>query len=238
MKTFPAVLAALAAAFASCLALAAGNPAPAGPPELKGEVLEVIDVEAYTYLRLKTSTGEKWAAVSRAPVKKGTQVTIFDPAEMRDFESKSLKRTFPTIYFGAVGVAAGEVPAGSSDPHRMHGGQTAPSTGKDAKVAKAEGANARTVAEIHAAGNAIKDKPVRVRAKVTKVAPNIMGKNWVHLRDGSGSAADDTNDILVTTQAETKVGEVVVATGVVRTDVNLGSGYVYKVLVENASIAR
>jgi len=51
-------------------------------------------------------------------------------------------------------------------------------------------------------------------------------------------AADDTNDILVTTQAETKVGDVVVATGVVRRDVNLGSGYVYKVLVENASIAK
>ena len=77
-----------------------------------------------------------------------------------------------------------------------------------------------------------------VRGKVVKYTPGVMGKNWVHLRDGSGSAADGTNDVLVTTKDETKIGDVVLARGTVRTDVNLGSGYSYKVLVEEATLQK
>jgi hypothetical protein len=106
------------------------------------------------------------------------------------------------------------------------------------KVAKAEGANARTVAEVNADRLALKDQPVTIRASVVKVTPGVMGRNWIHLRDGSGSAADSSDDILVTSSDEPKVGDVVVATGVVRTDVNLGSGYAYKVLVENATLRK
>jgi hypothetical protein len=105
------------------------------------------------------------------------------------------------------------------------------------KVAKAEGANARTVAEVNS-DRPPSDKPVTVRAKVVKVTANVMGKNWVHLRDGSGSAADNSNDILVTSKDEPKVGDVVIAKGVVKTDVDLGSGYAYKVLVEDVSFQK
>ena len=69
----------------------------------------------------------------------------------------------------------------------------------DIHVAKASGANARTVAEIVTKGAELKDKPVLVRGKVVKYNPEIMGKNWIHLRDGSGSASDNSNDVLVTT---------------------------------------
>ena len=84
----------------------------------------------------------------------------------------------------------------------------------------------------------LKDKTVVVRGKVVKLTSNVMGKNWVHLRDGSGSAADNTNDILVTTKDQTQVGDVVVAKGIVRTDVNLGSGYAYKVLIDEAALQK
>ena len=58
----------------------------------------------------------------------------------------------------------------------------------DVKVAKAEGANARTVGQVYADRATLKGKEVVIRAKVVKVNAGIMGKNWVHLRDGSGSA--------------------------------------------------
>ena len=77
-----------------------------------------------------------------------------------------------------------------------------------------------------------------VRGTVVKFTPSVMGKNWVHLRDGTGSAGNDTNDLLVTTQDKAAVGDVVTATGVVKTDVNLGSGYSFKVLVENATLRK
>jgi hypothetical protein len=106
----------------------------------------------------------------------------------------------------------------------------------DAPVAKASGSNARTVAEIISNRAELKGKPVLLRGKVVKYNPGIMGKNWIHLRDGSGSATDDTNDILVTSASETKVGDVVTVKGTIRTDKDFGSGYAYKVLIEEATI--
>src|ERR1043165_7074709 len=99
------LVAALFAAFASHAA-AAGGDAPTAIPALKGEVLEVIDVQSYTYLRLKTAQGEMWAAVNKSPVKKRAEVTIYDPAVMENFKSPALNRTFPEIVFGTLGVAA------------------------------------------------------------------------------------------------------------------------------------
>jgi hypothetical protein len=124
------------------------------------------------------------------------------------------------------------------DASQMPGGQAKAPDVVVGSVPKAEGANARTVAEVYTNRLALKDKPVTIRAKVVKVTPAVMGKNWVHLRDGSGSATDGTNDVLATSKDEPKVGDVVVAKGVVKTDVNLGSGYAYKVLVEDVSFQK
>jgi hypothetical protein len=84
----------------------------------------------------------------------------------------------------------------------------------------------------------LKDKTVLVRGKVVKFTGGVMGKNWIHLRDGSGSAADNSNDLLVTTKDQAKIGDIVVAKGVVRIDKDFGMGYSYKVLVEDATLGK
>jgi hypothetical protein len=151
---------------------------------------------------------------------------------MNNFESKALKKKFDTILFGTLGGAPAVAAAG---PHAM----TKPEVAEpDAKVAKASGANARTVAEITGKPADLKDKPVLLRGKVVKYNPSIMGKNWAHLRDGSGSAKDNTNDVLVTTKEQVKLGDVVTVKGVVRTDKDFGAGYTYKVLIEDATVQR
>ena len=65
-----------------------------------------------------------------------------------------------------------------------------------------------TVAEISTKASELKDKTIFLRGKIVKYNPGIMGKNWVHLRDGSGLSADHTNDLLVTTLNDTKAGEI------------------------------
>ena len=92
------------------------------------------------------------------------------------------------------------------------------------------------MAEVVTKATALKDKPVQVSGKVVKFNAGIMGKNWVHLRDGSGQDANQSNDILVTTAAQAKVGEVVTVAGVVRNDKDFGSGYTYKVMIEDATL--
>ena len=106
------------------------------------------------------------------------------------------------------------------------------------KIEKSSAKDGKTVAEVVANKSALKDKKVTIRGQVVKVSHGIMGKNWVHLQDGSGSADKGTNDIVITTKDETSVGQVVNASGVVRTDVDIGSGYKYAVLVEEAKLGK
>jgi hypothetical protein len=233
------------------VAFAADAPAPAhAQPEiatLSGKVLEVKDVDSYTYMRLQTKDGETWAAVNKTPVKVGESVTIYDPAVMANFTSKTLNKTFDQIVFGSMPIPAPAAPAASAAPAptdmaAMHAGMAKnAAAGADVanvKVAKAKGADARTVAEVATQGATLKGKTVAVHGQVVKFTPEVMGKNWVHLRDGSGSAKDGSNDILVTTKDETKIGDVVLAKGTVQTDRNFGSGYSYKVLVEDAKLSK
>ena len=147
---------------------------------------------------------------------------------------------FASAAFAAETPPATQMPATQmpNDAMHMHAGAAKAVDVGNVKVPKATGPDARTVAEIVAKGSELKDKTVAVRGKVVKYTPGVLGKNWIHLRDGSGSASDGTNDVLVTTKDETKIGDVVLARGTVRTDVNLGSGYAYKVLVEEAKLQK
>ncbi len=229
--------AALLAAFIGIGLAAAQGAAPAPSASIKGEVLEVKDAGPYTYLRLKTPAGETWAAVKRVSVAKGAKVTIEDVLLMKDFQSRSLDRKFDTIALGTLaGAPRDATPVAAGDPHAKLA-----SIGEAAapiKVAKAAGPEARTVAEIVARRSDLRDKAVVVRGQVVKFTPGVMGKNWVHLRDGSGSASDGTDDILVTTNDETRIGEVVTARGIVHTDKDFGAGYAYRVLVEEAKLRK
>jgi hypothetical protein len=108
----------------------------------------------------------------------------------------------------------------------------------DVKVSKATGANAKTVSEINAQKKDLKEKKVVVRGKVVKFNSGIMGKNWIHLRDGSGSDAKGDNDITATTADVAQVGDVVVVTGTVRTDKDFGAGYTYSVIIEDAKVSK
>lgn len=87
------------------------NPHEAGLPKtspvtaaVDGTVLEVIDTKTYTYLRLKTATGETWAAVPRAALAKGAEVRVLNAQPMDGFKSPSLNRTFERIVFGTLGT--------------------------------------------------------------------------------------------------------------------------------------
>lgn len=233
MKARIFLAAALAAASLAGLATAA-------TPQngtISGEVLEARSVEGYTYLRLRTATGETWAAVPTTTLKTGERVTLADPMVMENFESKSLKRKFDRIVFATV--AGNEAAtAAANAAHAAPPKAAAPAPAPVGKVAKASEADAKTVAEVSTSKAALKDRSVTVRGQVVKVNSGILGKNWLHLQDGTGKAADGSDDLIVTTTDAAAVGDVVTISGTVRTDVNVGSGYAYAVLVENAKVRK
>lgn len=136
----------------------------------------------------------------------------------------------------SAALAANAMPgAGAGPAPSVHGGAPAATV---KKLPKATGPDARTVEEVVKGKANLKDKTVLVNAQVVKVTNDVMGKNWIHLQDGSGKAADATHDVVATTKDKVAVGDVVKAKGTVRTDVNLGSGYTYAVLIEDATMGK
>ena len=106
------------------------------------------------------------------------------------------------------------------------------------EVKKAEGGDGRTVAEVYAQRKALSGKSVAVRGKVVKVMNGIMGRNFIHLRDGSGSPEKGDNDLVVTSNEQAANGDTVLVKGKVAADRDFGSGYTYAVIVEEAKIAK
>lgn len=218
-------------------ATAAPAAAPATAPALTGTVLETMDSGGYTYMKLKTESGETWAAVNEAKVEKGATVTISSPMAMDGFESKTLNRKFDHIVFGNLGAPG--VPGSPADVAARHASVGKPAVDPgEVKVAKAEGPEGRTIAEVYAGKAALKGKAVAVRGKVVKFNGGIMGRNWIHLRDGSGKADSKDDDLTVTTSEKAAIGDVVLVKGTLAVDKDFGSGYAYAVIVEDAKLAK
>jgi hypothetical protein len=137
-----------------------------------------------------------------------------------------------------AGVAAPAMPnphgAGVAAPAmpNPHGAGPAASAAPGEKIAPVTGG--KTVADVFAGKDALAGKPVVVRGKVVKVNNGILGRNWVHLQDGTGAAG--TNDLMVTTSATVARGDIVTVHGNVATNKDFGAGYSYAVLVEDATI--
>jgi len=236
------------------------------PSALQGKILETMDASGYTYVNIETATGPVWAAMPQTKVEVGQEVALSGGMPMSNFESKTLGRTFDSIIFsGGIIPGSGDnpVPAGAAAvvPTTGAGGESfseamqgeasqateqsmATSGGSQAAVAqseevvveKAEGENAYTVGEIFEKRTDLDKKTVLVRGKVVKVSNGIMGKNWLHLQDGTGDAATKTHDLVVTTAGTAEKGAVVVVEGVVAADRDFGSGYRYDVIIEEAEV--
>ena len=116
------------------------------------------------------------------------------------------------------------------------GSTTAIVPAAEVKVDKATGTNAHTVGECFANAEKLDKTKVRVRGKVMKVSKMIMGKNWVHLQDGTGNPMKNSHDLVVTTLDEPKTGSIVVIEGTLHADKDFGAGYRYEVIIEDAAI--
>ena len=122
-------------------------------------------------------------------------------------------------------------------PEGMSGEPSAHSTMENARVEGVEKlAGGLTVADIYGGSGDLAGKTVKLRARVVKFTPNIMGTNWVHLQDGTGT--EGTHGLTVTTAAVVQVGDLVVVEGPVTVDKDYGAGYRYAVIIEDAAITK
>ena len=208
-----------------------------------GKVLEVLNASNYTYLRVDTGREKLWLAAPQTKIKTGEKVTFGAGLPMKNFESKALGRTFDTVYFVDQVAREGDKPAAQQTSQAV--GQALPQghpkisqdNGAAAKmdfsrITKASGG--KTIAEIYAQRTQLAGKKTAVRGKIVKYNAAIMGKNWIHLKDGTG--AEGSNDLAVTTKTDAKVGDTVLVRGNVVTDKDYGYGYKYPVIIEDAEV--
>jgi len=90
------------------------------------------------------------------------------------------------------------------------------------------------VAELWTKQDELSGSEVSVRDKVAKFMPGILDRNWVRLVDGTGEG--DSAMITVTTDQYVRIGDVVLVRGQLAQDVDFGAGYVYDVIIEQASL--
>lgn len=221
------------------------QPAQPDTPSLSGKIVETMNSGGYTYLCIEKDGKKTWAAVHEMKVSVGDEISLEPGYEMEGFTSKTLNRTFDKIVFSAG-------PVGSASPHGHggmgHGGMgssegmgskgTAVVPQEKIKVEKASGKNAYTVAELHEKRAELDQKNITVKGKVVKVSGGILGKNWIHIQDGTGNPDAGSHDIVVTTKDVPSVGDMVTVEGTVYKDKDFGSGYRYNVIIENASIKK
>ena len=244
-------------------ATAAQPAAEAAQGPLSGTVVETFDSGGYTYIQLDTGTGKIWAAVGQTKVTAGDKISLQNGPVMRDFHSKSLDRTFPEIIFsaGLAGAAAdphGGAAGSFSQAVQGEGAAMPPPAGgmgagaqeasggsvkaitplQEVKVEKAEGENCYRVEELFASAGDLAGKKVKIRGKVVKVSPNIMGRTWIHLQDGSGNPMNNTHDLVVTSTDAPEVNSIVVVEGELAKDKDFGAGYFYNVIVEGATVSK
>ncbi len=211
-------------------------------PSISGKIVETMNSGGYTYLCIEKDGKKTWAAIPETKVTVGEDISLPPGYEMANFTSKTLNRTFEKVIF-TTGPTSAQSSHGASDKMSIHGGSMGSkseetTTTENIKVEKATGPSAYTVAEIFGKKSELDKKTVVVSGKVVKVSAGIMGKNWLHIQDGSGNAKDGNNDLVVTTQEISKVGDVVTAQGTLFKDKDFGSGYKYDVIIEEASIKK
>ncbi|MFH1020262.1 MAG: OB-fold nucleic acid binding domain-containing protein [Pseudomonadota bacterium] len=211
----------------------AGGPSIQG---ISGKVVETMDSGGYTYVLVEKAGVKTWVALPQSPIAVGSEIACQPGMEMSNFKSTSLNRLFERIIFSgglaSAGSAVAQPPAAASAPAPV----AAPAPAQAITVSKAEAPNAHTIGEIFEKKDALTNAPVAVQAKVIKISRGIMGKNWLHLQDGTGSQAAGTNDLVVTTDSLPEVGTVVTIKGNLSRNRDFGAGYRYDIIVEGAEV--
>jgi hypothetical protein len=221
--------------------------APAGPPdgqrgrEFTGTIAEAMDAGEYTYARLQGGGQDVWIAATRFDATPGRAVMVSLDMPMENFESKTLNRTFPLLYFVSDIALDGRplVKAQQAAPPSM---MTSHGAASDAGRAPAQltkmppPTGGLSVADVIAKRGALAGRPVTINGTVVKFNGGIMDRNWLHVQDGSGSEEAGTHDLTVTTTDTVKVGDIVTVSGIVGTNKDFGAGYAYGVIIEQAQV--
>jgi len=213
----------------------------------KATVDEVIPTTIYTYLRVTEEQKEYWVAISKLEINSGEEFFYMDDVvtQMTNFHSQELNRDFPSILLISQ-ISKSENKITGNQPEsthqtiimqqqkmsaKAHSGRVLPAK-VNVNIEPVKGG--LSIAELYANKTKYSGKKVKTRGTVVKVNSQIMGRNWVHIQDGTKH--NDDYDLTCTTNATVSVGDIITLQGTITLDKDFTSGYFYPVIMEEAIV--
>jgi len=191
------------------------NPYAYSNVQISGIVNKTIEVPGYTLMEISDDTGNMWVAGTSITIENGSQITASGILNT-EFYSPTLNKTFDVM------LLANSISGDTATSNPPHGG-IAPVT-SDLNVSAIDGGT--RIEEILNNTADLADQEVKVVAVVTKNVV-LIDYTMITIEDGTGELkARSPNSFAYS------VGETIIVTGTVSTDVDLGSGYHYDILLE------
>ena len=192
----------------------------------KGKVLETVNSAGYSYIKIKTSNKIFWAAISEYKIQINDNIEVQSQIWMEDFTSKTLNKTFKNILFAKLYKKNNE------KIEKKISVNTIPSLASfvknDLTNIKEENSAAIevTVLDLKDKKSLYNNRHIKIIGEITKISLNIMDSNWVHIKDKNGDEL-----IFRSKQANIRIADKIIASGILKTDLDYGSGYTYELIV-------
>jgi hypothetical protein len=207
----------------------------ANPGMHEVKVTEVVQSSNYTYLKVSENGAENWIAVNRQEASPGQTYYYSEALEMKNFQSKELNRTFETIYFVQELRSQQQGNDGSMpNPHGATMGKVSVVQKEGISVAPTQ--DGLSIAKLYTSKSDYAGKKIKMKGQVVKVNNEVMGKNWVHIQDGTKDG--DRFDLTITTLDKVEMDAVVTFEGTIALNKDFGYGYAYEVIMEDATLVK
>ena len=182
---------------------------------------EQLTTSKYIYLRVKEDQHQYWIAAIKQDVNLGETYFYADGLLKTNFESKEHQRVFDTIYLVSNLVPADHGQAGTPSQIATSSSENpAPPSGSAVSV---------KIGDLVANPSKYANQHVEITGKCVKVNSNIMGRNWIHVEDGTNNGFD----LVVTSDETVSAGSNATFVGVVSLNKDFGAGYTFDVIIEN-----
>lgn len=185
---------------------------------------KALPTQKYVYVLVQEGEQEEyWIATTKQEIVPGNAYFFRDGLLKTNFESREHNMTFDKIFFVSKLVA--------SDHGNKSSGNNKKVTGSDKSI---DLKGSVKISELVANPKKYEGKTIQVSGECLKINSNIMGRNWIHINDGTTK----DYDLVITSGSSVQVGQTFIMTGTVALDKDFGSGYRYDILLENGILVK
>lgn len=193
------------------------------------KVIDKIPAKGYIYLQVTENKNDFWIAVPAMEIEIGETVYFSRYMVMEDFRSDNIDKSFDQILFV-------EDARKSPTPDEMKKIHSGVQTTEKQEIKIEPLSEGKTIQQIYADKSSLNGEVVKVRGKVVKFNKQIMKRNWIHIQDGTGG--ENEFDLVMTSNEEVQVGDIIIAEGKVVIDKDFGAGYFFPVIIEDVKIEK